>query len=90
MTKRTDMMKRLTLSLLALSSLSATGFANAADDKKAGPAKPALSVTTTRPTRISVPIQLSANGNITAWQEAVIGSESNGLRLTDVQVNVGD
>ncbi|GAA4020755.1 efflux RND transporter periplasmic adaptor subunit [Actimicrobium antarcticum] len=84
------MMKRLTLSLLALSSLSAPGFANAADDKKAGPAKPALSVTTTRPTRISVPIQLSANGNITAWQEAVIGSESNGLRLTDVQVNVGD
>ncbi|MBK5205907.1 MAG: efflux RND transporter periplasmic adaptor subunit, partial [Polaromonas sp.] len=32
----------------------------------------------------------AANGNITAWQEAIIGSESNGLRLTQVLVNVGD
>jgi len=27
---------------------------------------------------------------VAAWQEAVIGSESGGLRLTDVKVNVGD
>ena len=33
---------------------------------------------------------LAANGNVAAWQEAVIGSESAGLRLTDVRVNVGD
>lgn len=25
-----------------------------------------------------------------AWQEAIVGSESNGLRLTEVRVNVGD
>src|SRR5690606_29942020 len=30
------------------------------------------------------------NGNIAAWQEAIIGSESNGLQLTEVLVNVGD
>ena len=34
--------------------------------------------------------KLPANGSVTAWQEAVIGSEANGLRLVDVKVNVGD
>ena len=36
------------------------------------------------------PIRVSANGNIMAWQEASVGTEANGLRLTDVKVNVGD
>ena len=53
-------------------------------------AKPALTVTTTQPLSSSLPIKLNANGNIMAWQEASIGAESNGLRLTDVRVNVGD
>ena len=35
-------------------------------------------------------IKLPANGSITAWQEAIIGSEANGLRLVSVNVNVGD
>ena len=35
-------------------------------------------------------IKLPANGSINAWQEAIIGSEANGLRLVDVKVNVGD
>jgi HlyD family secretion protein len=52
--------------------------------------KPALTVTEEKPQPGSLPIRLSANGNITAWQEAIIGSESNGLRLTQVLVNVGD
>ena len=34
--------------------------------------------------------RLAANGNVAAWQEASIGAESNGLRLTEVRVNVGD
>ncbi|MGE5714524.1 MAG: efflux RND transporter periplasmic adaptor subunit, partial [Betaproteobacteria bacterium] len=33
---------------------------------------------------------LAANGNIAAWQEAVIGAELSGLRVTEVLVNVGD
>ena len=53
-------------------------------------AKPALTVTAALPQRTRLPVTLAANGNITAWQEAVIGSESSGLRLTDVRVNVGD
>jgi len=52
--------------------------------------KPALTVTVAQPQPSRLPIKLAANGNITAWQEAIIGSESNGLRLTQVLVNVGD
>ena len=61
-----------------------------ADDKKPGAAKPSLTVSTVRPQKASLPIRLTANGNVAAWQEAVISSESNGLRLSDVKVNVGD
>jgi RND family efflux transporter MFP subunit len=61
------------------------------DDKKdAVAAKPALTITTVQPSVMRLPIRLAANGNIAAWQEAIIGSESNGLQLTDVRVNVGD
>ncbi len=59
-------------------------------DKDSHTPKPALPVTTALPVQTSLPITLAANGNIVAWQEAIIGSESNGLRLTDVRVNVGD
>jgi len=62
----------------------------AADDKKAATVKPALTVTTTRPSAAKLPIKLGANGNVAAWQEAIIGSESQGLRLNEVRVNVGD
>ncbi|MGZ3185103.1 MAG: efflux RND transporter periplasmic adaptor subunit [Telluria sp.] len=63
----------------------------AADDKKNAHAlKPALTVTTGTPQSATLPIRLAANGNVAAWQEAVIGSESGGLRLAGVRVNVGD
>ncbi len=63
----------------------------AAEKKEAAPnARPALTVTAAQPQTADLPIRLSANGNISAWQEAVIGSESNGLRLTQVMANVGD
>ena len=62
----------------------------AADDKKVEAPRPSLTVTTTRPQKTSLPIRLTANGNVAAWQEAIISSESNGLRLAEVYVNVGD
>ena len=52
--------------------------------------KPALTVTTALPAQAQLPVTLTANGNIVAWQEAIIGSESNGLQLTEVRVDVGD
>ncbi|TQK07263.1 efflux RND transporter periplasmic adaptor subunit [Herbaspirillum sp. SJZ107] len=85
---------RLALAGLALllvagtAGILATG--RAADDRKAAAPRPALTVTTARPESARMPLQLAANGNVAAWQEAVIGSESNGLRLLDVRVNVGD
>lgn len=61
-----------------------------ADKTAAAPAKPALTVTVTSPQASSVPLKITANGNVAAWQEASIGTEANGLRLAEVRVNVGD
>ncbi|QSI30659.1 efflux RND transporter periplasmic adaptor subunit [Variovorax sp. RKNM96] len=52
--------------------------------------KPALTVTVAKPEATELTVTLAANGNVAAWQEAVVGSESNGLRLAEVRVNVGD
>lgn len=49
-----------------------------------------MTVTTVRPVQASLPLRLSANGTITAWQEASVGSEANGLRLSEVHAHVGD
>jgi RND family efflux transporter MFP subunit len=67
-----------------------TGKSDAEKKKEDSAPKAALTVTTAQPSTARLPIKLSANGSITAWQEAIIGSESNGLQLTDVRVNVGD
>jgi RND family efflux transporter MFP subunit len=52
--------------------------------------KPALTVMAITPQRVEWPRMLAANGNIAAWQEAVISAEISDLRLTEVRVNVGD
>ncbi len=78
------------LAIGAAALVSTSAHSNGAEDKKAGPVRPALTVTTARPVTASLPLQLTANGNVAAWQEALIGSESGGLRLTEVRVNVGD
>jgi RND family efflux transporter MFP subunit len=64
--------------------------AAAATTGTASKAKPVLTVTTARPQLARLPQVLAANGDIAAWQEASIGSEANGLRLTEVLVNIGD
>lgn len=62
----------------------------AATDSAAKAAKPALSVTLTRATPGQWPLTLAANGNIAAWQEAIVGAEASGLRIDEVLANVGD
>jgi len=52
--------------------------------------QPALTITTAMPLPARLPIRLAATGSIAAWQEASIGSETSGLRLIEVRVNVGD
>ena len=89
-------LKPVVLALVALIVLAGGSAAmlspdsKAADEKKTPGPKPALTVTAVRPQTVHMPIRLAANGNIAAWQEAIIGSESNGLRLAEVHVNVGD
>jgi RND family efflux transporter MFP subunit len=81
-------------SWLVIAALTVAGgamfLARAADEKKPVTAKATLAVTTIRPQQADLAIKLSANGNIAAWQETIVGAEVNGLRLTEVLVNVGD
>lgn len=53
-------------------------------------AKPALSVSVVQPQTAPLAVTVSANGSIAAWQEASVGAETQGLRLAEVHVNVGD
>jgi RND family efflux transporter MFP subunit len=91
----TQRLKPLLLSLaaaglLAVLAITVTSTVRAADEKKPAAAKPALTVTVTQLQPASLPVLLAANGSIAAWQEAIVGTEANGLRLADVKVNVGD
>lgn len=52
--------------------------------------RPALTVTTELPDTRNWPQKVAATGNVQAWQEAIIGSEAAGLRLSELYVNVGD
>jgi len=58
--------------------------------KIAAGAKPALTVMAITPQHVEWPRMLAANGNVAAWQEAVISAEISDLLLTEVRVNVGD
>ncbi|GAB2740874.1 efflux RND transporter periplasmic adaptor subunit [Melaminivora jejuensis] len=85
----------IALAVLALAAgsgaLLASRASHADTPAAAAPApRPALTVTVVQPRAGQVQERLAANGNIAAWQEASIGSEANGLRLTEVRVNVGD
>ena len=61
-----------------------------AADPKPPSAKPSLTVTLTTPQSQNMAQRLQANGSLAAWQEALIGAEANGLKITEVRVNVGD
>lgn len=77
--------------LIASGILLTSGPSRAAEEAKpAAQPRPALAVTTVVPQRSPVTLRLPANGNVAAWQEASIGAEANGLRLSQVLVNVGD
>jgi len=57
---------------------------------RASAARPALTVSLTAPQTLDWPQVLPANGNVVAWQEAVIGPEIANYRITEVRVQVGD
>ena len=67
-----------------------TAAAPTAAAKSAPGVRPALTVTLTTLQRDEWPRTLGARGNIAAWQEAAVGAELAGYRVTEVLVNVGD
>lgn len=54
------------------------------------PQRAALTVEVVTPVMTLIPLTLSANGSIAAWQEALISSELAGIRLADIHAEVGD
>lgn len=96
MQKPLFMTKLIVASLLAVGLITGIVFATsgkvqAADPKDgASGAKPALTVTAIKPSMNQVAAKINVNGNIAAWQEASVGSESAGLRIENLYVNVGD
>ena len=80
------------MALVAAAAWGGANVAKGADSAKAPTkaSKAALTVTVTQAETSDWPLSLSANGNIAAWQETVIGAEAGGLRLEEVLVNVGD
>jgi len=90
---RSISLKSASLSLLAALSLGGIalwGQRSVAADASAAAGKPALTVTLTQAHTASLPIKLSANGSIAAWQEAIVGAETNGLRVQELLAGVGD
>ena len=61
-----------------------------AEKTQAANTNAALTVNTVKIKRTLLNLTIPANGNIAAWQEAVVGTEVNGLLLNEVLVNVGD
>ncbi|HQW20877.1 MAG TPA: efflux RND transporter periplasmic adaptor subunit [Rhodocyclaceae bacterium] len=52
--------------------------------------RPSLTVTVTSPRKEDWLQSLSVDGNVVAWQEAVIGAELDQYRITEIDVQVGD
>lgn len=52
--------------------------------------RPAMTVTAQPPDAVSLPVSLTANGTVAAWDEAVIGTELTGIRLMRIEANIGD
>ena len=82
----------LLLTALALAGLALLAARSNAAGNEAAPAgvKPALTVTLTQAKTSVLPLKLSANGNVVAWQEAIIGAEVNGLRVQELNAGIGD
>lgn len=80
----------LLILLIAFRGLSGGSESKPAEPAKAQGGKPALTVSLISPVLVDWPQTLPANGNVVAWQEAVIGPEISNYRITEVRVQVGD
>ena len=76
--------------LAGLGAVWALAFSAPAQDKAATAVRPALTVSAVQPQTMTLPQVMQAHGSVAAWQEALVGAELPGLKLTEVRVNVGD
>ena len=91
-------MRRVTVWIIGIASLSllaGTGYAVMSHAKEKpvpaeGASAAALTITTARAEMRSHPRVIEASGPVTAWQEAIIGAEIGGQKLTAVMADVGD
>lgn len=93
---------RIVLALVALLATGAFLFSGGGKKPSAEPAleakpgapggggKAALTVSLVAPQSLNWPLVLPANGNVVAWQEAVIGPEISNYRITEVRAQIGD
>jgi RND family efflux transporter MFP subunit len=80
----------IAVAVLALGAVLVWALGGHKAEEKKTVARPALTVTAEQPQATTLPMKLSANGNIAAWQEAIVGTETAGLRVTQVLASVGD
>lgn len=83
----------LLASSLALFACSPAGDAPAdtsAAEQAGAASKPALTVELVEVQQQTMPATISTNGNVAAWQEAVIGAQLNGVRIDALKAQVGD
>jgi HlyD family secretion protein len=78
------------LVLVAIVWLATRGGSQSAEPAAADSPRPALTVSLIKPKAAEWPRTLAANGNVVAWQEAVIGAEISNYRISAVLANVGD
>lgn len=77
----------LLCSVLLLGSLGLSGCSKSQDDEAAAPS--ALTVKMVMPQSVTWPQQISANGALLPWQEAVISAETGPFRIAAIHVDVG-
>ena len=80
----------LASAVLVIVALALIGIGGKDEVQETEASPPVLSVSITHVQEEMLPIHVQATGNIVAWQEAIIGAEADGLRLTEVHINVGD
>ena len=89
-TRRGRVLLAVAVGAAALAGAAWFGRASGPAAPPAAAPRPALSVTQALPQREDWAQTLAANGNVVAWQEAVIGAELDGYRVVEVRAEVGD
>jgi len=87
---RNTIFKALLVAFVASIAVSTMVVQADSKEKKTEAAKPVLSVSLVKPKTIEWAQTVAANGNVVAWQESLIGIELGGVRLVELNAQVGD